>query len=97
MIQLGSAGRELKMIRQEKNLSLNQLASRLDWDKGRLSRYENNKVALSTESIEKIAEALGIPATQLVIRLLKGIYPEFSDSSNSVGKLFNKLYKATSS
>ncbi|MBA2877992.1 transcriptional regulator with XRE-family HTH domain [Anoxybacillus kamchatkensis] len=52
-------GEKVRKIRNEKKLSLRQLATMTDMNHAYLSRIENGKVQPSVESLIKIAKALG--------------------------------------
>jgi len=52
-------GEKVREIRNEKKLSLRQLAAMTDMNHAYLSRIENGKVQPSVESLIKIAKALG--------------------------------------
>lgn len=52
-------GEKVRKIRNEKKLSLRQLATMTDMNHAYLSRIENGKVQPSVESLTKIAKALG--------------------------------------
>ena len=52
-------GEKVREIRNEKKLSLRQLAAMTDMNHAYLSRIENAKVQPSVESLIKIAKALG--------------------------------------
>jgi transcriptional regulator with XRE-family HTH domain len=86
-----SLGDELRTIREEYNIGLNELAKKLSWDKSRLSKYENNKVALTLDAIEQIAKGLEIPSPVIVIRFLKKLHPILSDPKNKESKLLDQL------
>ena len=78
-------------MRIEHDLRVQQLAQRLGWDKGRLSKYENDKLALSMPVIEAIARALEINPAAVVIRCLKVRYPYLAAERSEIGKLLDKL------
>ncbi len=72
-------------------MSLNDLAEKLGWDKGRLSKYENSQLGLSYEVLNDIAKALGRRPEQLAVMCLKEAYPKLRTSE--VGKLLDKAVK----
>jgi transcriptional regulator with XRE-family HTH domain len=49
----------IKAWRKYYNLTVQQLADRIERDKGTLSKIENFKLAYTQESLEAIAEAIG--------------------------------------
>ena len=52
-------GKKIKMLRNKNNLTLNELASRLELSKGFLSQLENNLTSPSIKTLENIIEVLG--------------------------------------
>jgi transcriptional regulator with XRE-family HTH domain len=90
-LKFESLGDELRTIREECKVGLNELAKKINWDKGRLSKYENNKLALTVDAIDQIAQGLGIPSPVIVIRFLKKLYPVLSNPQNHETKLLNQL------
>jgi transcriptional regulator with XRE-family HTH domain len=66
--KIGPAGEVLRALRGEAGLSQPELAEKLGWDPTRLSKYENNRLMLSLDVIDKIARALGVPAEAVVLR-----------------------------
>jgi transcriptional regulator with XRE-family HTH domain len=93
-LKLLSAGHVIKKLREEQNLTLMALADKLGWNKGRLSRYENNQVGLSTDAINEISKALNIPSPIVLILCLKQIYPALSDTNSKTAKLLDQLSEA---
>jgi transcriptional regulator with XRE-family HTH domain len=90
-IKFDSLGDELRTIREECKIGLNELSEKLNWNKSRLSKYENNKLALTLDAIEQIAQGLGIPSPVIIIRFLKKLYPALSDPKNTESKLLDQL------
>lgn len=93
-LKLQSVGQVIKKLREKQNLSLEALANKIGWSKGRLSRYENNQVGLSTDTINKISDALNIPSPIVLIRCLKQLYPALSDTNSEAARLLDKLTEA---
>jgi transcriptional regulator with XRE-family HTH domain len=60
-------GQILRQLRREAGLTIEQVASKLGWDKSRLSRYETNQIGLSNCVLEKIAGAIGLPPAFVVL------------------------------
>ena len=58
-------GNRIKEIRIAKNLSQKEIALAVDINRGQFSRIENNKVEPNLSSLKKIAEALGVPVSEL--------------------------------
>ena len=81
----------IRTLRQQAGLSLEEMARRIGWDKGRLSKYENSRLGLSLPVIEDIAKALGERPEVVVLRCLKERYPALSSSKSEVGRLVQHL------
>jgi len=92
-LKLESAGLAIRQLREERKLSLDALAGRIGWDKGRLSRYENDRVGLSTGAIEHIAQGLELPSIVVLVHCLKHIYPALAEANSPKGKLLDRLVK----
>ena len=58
-------GTKLKVVRKERNYSLEELAKRTGFSKSFLSQIENGKNSPSIASLKKITEALGISIGEL--------------------------------
>lgn len=58
----------IRVWRQSKQLSLEQLASRIPMDKGNLSKVERGLLPYNQEMLERIADALGTDPASLLIR-----------------------------
>ena len=86
-----AAGRVIRQLREDARLSLADLAERVGWDKGRLSKYENDKIALSMPVIEEIAGALKKPPLEIVLACLKTRYPVLQNADLS--RLLDKVVK----
>lgn len=57
----------LKAIRKEKGLSQNDVAERSDMIASTFNRIENMKVSPSIDTIERIANAMGVPFVELFL------------------------------
>ena len=90
-LKFETLGDELRTIREECKVSLSELARKINWNKGRLSKYEKNKIALTVDAIEQIAQGLQIPSPVIVIRFLKKLYPVLSNPQNHEAKLLDQL------
>lgn len=93
-IKIDGAGDAIRTLREASGLTLQGLAERVGWDRGRLSKYENNRLGLSISVIEEIARALGEPSLAVVLLCLKQRYPELSNSK--AGKLVEQLVEEVS-
>jgi transcriptional regulator with XRE-family HTH domain len=88
-LKIAGAGPAIRQLRQAAGLSLEDLADRLGWDKGRLSKYETDRLGLSISIIEEIARALGRRPEVVALYCLKQRYPKLS--SSEVGCLLDSL------
>jgi len=88
---LDSAGEAIRALREQAGLSLTELADRLGWDKGRLSKYENNQLGMSRVVIEQIANALGLESLYVHIECLKVHYPHLRRPNSKLGVLLDQL------
>ena len=92
-LKLDKAGIAIRRLRENKGIGLNELSESIQWDKSRLSRYENNQVGLSLEAIEIIASGLDLPPVYIIIECLKEIYPHLIEPGNKTGLLLKSLAK----
>jgi len=88
---VGSAGGVIRALRKERGWSLAALAERVGWDKSRLSRYETNQVAMSLDTIGKIANGLELPALVVLIKCLKHVYPDLRRRHGRASKLLDEV------
>ena len=89
--KLSDAGAAVRQARQRLGLSLNDVAGRLGWDKGRLSKYETNELALSSDVLDAIAGALDCRPEVLLLECLRSKYPSLK--SSKTGHLLNELIR----
>jgi transcriptional regulator with XRE-family HTH domain len=92
-LRLSNSGNVLREARERAGLSLRELADRLGWNQGSLSKYESSQTGLSLEVIEQIAKALGCSAEELALRCLRERFASLSRSTVE-GKLTNDLIDA---
>jgi transcriptional regulator with XRE-family HTH domain len=59
-------GKNLKMARAKKKLSQGALARLLEVDKGYISNIENGKKNPTLATIQRLADALGVSADELI-------------------------------
>ena len=90
-LSISSAGEAIRSLRKSRGLSLAALSEKVGWDKSRLSRYENNQVAVSVDAIEKIADALEMSPLVATLYCLRTVYPILADPSNEPSRLFGRL------
>jgi transcriptional regulator with XRE-family HTH domain len=88
-ITMRAVGSVIRTLRENSGYSLKALAAKLHWSHGRLSKYENDKLAVSLEIIEEIAKALNISPITIVYKCLELRYPKMK--SSSAGKLFGQI------
>jgi len=62
------AGTRIRAFREQKNLTLKELASRTGLDVGQLSRIESNKVGARESTFHRIAAGLGVPAETFLLK-----------------------------
>lgn len=60
-------GKYIKQIRQQKNMSVTDLAKKVEINKSTLSRYENGSRKIPMEDIAKFANALGVTPESVLI------------------------------
>lgn len=58
----------LRSLRAEKELSQEALASKAGIDRTYVSALERERYAVSIDTLEKLADALGVPAASLLVR-----------------------------
>jgi transcriptional regulator with XRE-family HTH domain len=92
--QLKFSGGVIKRLRQEKNISLRDLESETKISRSLLSRYENDQVSISIDSLEAIARVIGIPVLYLIIELLKNKYPHLTDKNSHISNILDELSNA---
>lgn len=73
--KLTNCGDALREIRQEAGLSLGDLAELLQWNKGRLSKYETGRLPLSVDVIEQIATTLHLRPEAVILKCVQCQYP----------------------
>ena len=59
-------GQNMKRIRTKKNMSQGDIARALEVDRGYISNIENGKKNLTLATIQKLADALGVSADELL-------------------------------
>jgi len=59
-------GQNMKRIRTKKNMSQGDIARALEVDRGYISNIENGKKNLTLATIQKLANALGVSADELL-------------------------------
>lgn len=59
-------GERIRQIRKEKNITQEELASKLNVKRSVVSKYENGIIGMRLETIKKIAEALGVHEAEIL-------------------------------
>jgi len=79
-----TVGENIKRIRKEKGLTQKELGELLDMTQSAIGQFENDKTSPKTDTIEKIASALGVSPSEL----MKGnsIWEEFDKQYPNAGK-----------
>lgn len=90
-IHIDSAGQAVRALRMDAELSLQELADRLGWDKGRLSKYETNRLGMSVGVIEEIARALRKPPLVVILHCLRHRYPDLQRKGSRTAQLLEAL------
>ena len=60
-------GEKIKTVREAKNLSQKEISNMVLMDQSQYSKIENGKTDPTTNTLEKIAKALGIELSELFI------------------------------
>jgi transcriptional regulator with XRE-family HTH domain len=60
-------GEKIKTVREAKNLSQKEISNMVQMDQSQYSKIENGKTDPTTNTLEKIAKALGIELSELFI------------------------------
>ncbi len=75
-------GENIKLIRKEKGYTQKQLAEKLGTSPQNFAQYENGKRKPKFETLKKIADALGVPAGDLIESICIG--PMFEDDISAL-------------
>jgi len=59
--RLKNLGQKIKQVRNEKGLSLADVAEKFGFEKSRLSRVEAGKVNITVKTLFKLSDALEVP------------------------------------
>lgn len=65
---MSTFSKRLKLLREERNITLDELAIRIHSTKSTLSRYENNKRTPNIEFIERVANFFNVTSDYLLGR-----------------------------
>lgn len=61
-----SIGKQIRNLRKEKNITQEQLASKLGVKRAVISKYENESVNINVNTLEKISSILGVTPSYLI-------------------------------
>ena len=76
-MKLDGFGSYLKSWRETHGVSLAKLAGQAGIDRTLLNKYENDRVQVTLETVDKIVRALGDTPEQLIVSFLSDRYPGF--------------------
>ncbi len=97
-VKLLGAGEFIRGLRDEVGISLRELAEELNVNRGTISRWESDDLAISLDSLEAIADALGKPRQEVAMRCLRYSletrYPDLANEGTRPGKLVAELIEA---
>jgi len=63
---LVALGRAIRQVREDRQISQDQLATKAELDRSYVSSIENGKRNVSIQSLNKIANSLGVSLTELI-------------------------------
>lgn len=78
---LEAIGKELKIVRIRKNLKLEEVAEKLQFNKETLRRYENNTTGLSVERLEELLNYYQIDKSIFFKNICEYMHEKESDDS----------------
>jgi transcriptional regulator with XRE-family HTH domain len=90
-LRLDGAGSALRELRIRRGLTLQQLATRMGCTRGSISKYENDRLAISLSVLEQIATALGVRPEVILLAYLRHRYPALAKSKSKVGRLLDEV------
>jgi transcriptional regulator with XRE-family HTH domain len=98
--QTAKIGARLRELRQERNMSLGDLADAAEVSKGHLSSIEHGLAAITVQTISRLAKGLGLPPLYLLASPADDERDQVAElvrklPSNEVVKLRRELAKST--
>jgi transcriptional regulator with XRE-family HTH domain len=84
-------GAVLRAERERAGMSLEAVASQLGWSRSRLSKYETDKLSISTTDMAQIARALRMRPEALALKCLIQRYPALAEPHSEIGRLLQQL------
>lgn len=91
VFKIEGAGSLIRAKREHAGLTQQELADELDCDKGLISKYEHNHIALSSRMIEKIARAVNERPEVLACECLRVAFPALAQPRTKAAQLLSKL------
>src|SRR5260370_23072461 len=79
-LKIEGGGLVIKALREKHGLSLSELADRLEWDKSRLSLYENDKRSISLEALAEVCQALNESPLTVIRDCIKPVHASAAGS-----------------
>jgi phage repressor protein C with HTH and peptisase S24 domain len=81
-----TVGAQIRKLRKERNMTIQDLADAIDWDVGNLSRLERGKQGYTPDKLSRIANAFGVP--------IKTLFAEPTKTSEEISFDGNSDYPA---
>jgi transcriptional regulator with XRE-family HTH domain len=81
-------GEELRKARNESGLTQEKLAFEADLDRTYISQLENDRKSPTLDALFRIADALGVPASELVARVKSLAIPVGKGTKRAIPSLF---------
>lgn len=94
---MGGAGPFVRELRGRLGVSMRELARRLGWEAGHLSRCESGKLKLSLDALDRIAVALGLEPAAVAVEAYASIRPRTREgrAGEILAELLLELRKAS--
>lgn len=94
-IDFYTMGQRIRKLRQQKNLTQEQLAELLDFSgRGYVSRVENGTAVMGLQTLAILAEGLGKPVSYLIDGAMTGqttyLYPELAEAVQPLSQQHRK-------
>ena len=89
LVKLSNVGAALSQLRKQAGFSISEMAKQLGWSKGRISKYENDELGVTTTVLEELAKGLGMEPEVVILFCLNHKYPKLGDSE--IGKALEDL------
>ncbi len=89
--KLRDCGEALREARERLGVGLNELAEKLNWDRGTLSKYETERLSVTMDTVDAIAEALGQRPEVLLLFCFQSRYPNLKLKGSETGRFLEQL------